>query len=283
MEKRGIKNYFKTKKNNYKYYEIYNLFANSKYGRKLNKKIRYQRYKPIELNNNEWEKLLGFDVNNLKHHLVVYNQTKNFINEDKNQNAYPINHQTLLLLTSINHDWGESIVGDVMFDLKDEEHEIKEEKAIKKIFNELIFSFNDKELNELFNLTINITKNRQTEKNDDLSHRFNMIERLGFLETGINAWNLSTDKNFKNQKNIQEKLQWLTNNVMLNQISELVSNREKYLPIRKTLANNQEIIDNIFKYLPENIFDLYHNHEIDKNKQKYTKAKEDWNNLSNIK
>src|SRR3989339_355513 len=58
--------------------DLFKIFTSTKYGEKLAHNIRYGRYKPQSMSNEEWRNLLGDDVNNLYHALVVYNITKGY-------------------------------------------------------------------------------------------------------------------------------------------------------------------------------------------------------------
>ena len=57
----------KVKSDNQLFLNLHQQISASDYGKKLMKEVRYSRYKPENITNSEWEKLLGEDVNNLKH------------------------------------------------------------------------------------------------------------------------------------------------------------------------------------------------------------------------
>ena len=265
-----IKNHLKTNTRSYTYREIYQLFADSTYGKNLAGKVRYDRYQPDSVPGSQWVEILGPDVNNLEHHWVVYNQTLDFI---KQAEALELAEKEveLLLLAAVNHDWAEAIVGDVMFDLKPDDFEDKELTAFLRITDELIRPLNDE---QLYDFQLN-SYSLSLENKTRLGEIFFLIECLGYLETGIRSWQQA--RRFqKISPELSRNLEWLTNNVVLNQVSFLTSKASDFAPVKTGLEQYRLELDNIFEQMPEDIFSLYEKDELAKNQAKYQKAKEDW-------
>ncbi|MBI2013094.1 MAG: hypothetical protein HYS88_01460, partial [Candidatus Colwellbacteria bacterium] len=99
--------------------EIYELFAGSSYGKILRQRVRYGPYKPEELSNEEWVKILGPDVNNLEHLKTTLAITNDFIYRARYPHPewqpreinFSREEKELLCLTAVIHDWGEAVVG----------------------------------------------------------------------------------------------------------------------------------------------------------------------------
>ncbi|MFZ2975481.1 MAG: hypothetical protein WA055_02500 [Candidatus Moraniibacteriota bacterium] len=255
--------------------KIHNEFAKTKYGKKLEKEIRYGRYKPKAVSKKIWQEVLGPDVNNLRHHLVMYDIVNNFFkyNDQGTSGEYifDYNERKLLIIASLIHDWGESVTGDISADLKNGKNEKKEFEAAKKIINEFTFKYNDliskNNLQEAFdNVVIG--------KNEKLSRAFNAIERIGYLLIGIKAWEEGSNF-YKDNNQFTKNLWWLTTNVFLNQIKELVKYSDKYPAVKFYLDKNKKKIDNIFAKMPEEIFLKYKKERAEKKKQ-FEEAKKVW-------
>jgi hypothetical protein len=248
--------------------KFYFKFGETEYGKKLEKEIRYERFKPDSISSELWEQVLGPDVNNLKHHLVSYDITNDFLRYDGKYN-FDYREKKFLIISSIMHDWGESIVGDVVFDHKNDEHEKREFLALQKILNEINFNEDDRvDFQESFEKVLK-------GKDEKLSITFNAIERLGYLFTGIRAWQkgyeiLSKDKVFS------ESLWWLANNVALNQAKKLIEYGESYGAVKFYLNKNEKIVSEIFSKMPKSIFLKYEKKESIERMKQFDEAKEIW-------
>lgn len=151
--------------------QLHARFALSGYGYKLNQEVRFGDFKPEYIPNKLWEKLLGDDVNNLKHMPHTLEITRRF------QRAHRIGGE-LLRLTAISHDWGEAVVGDVA--LPDKQllgTDIEEIHAYEVIAANLLGDDKD--------LLIDVPEVIWGEHK--LSEPFNVIEYIGYCQTGLKA------------------------------------------------------------------------------------------------
>jgi len=79
VNKHEIPTGIKSDSTNVKFIDLHKAFANTEYGKTMSENARYERYKPKNITLSEWERLLGVDVNNLKHLQLSLNLAKQFI------------------------------------------------------------------------------------------------------------------------------------------------------------------------------------------------------------
>lgn len=248
--------------------EVHSEFAQSQYGEILSRKIRFDRYKLPEIDNQNWEKLLGkCDINNLDHILFTYGIANLFVrNCDFNEDE-----KELILLAAIIHDHGEAINDDINYDFKTENDEKEEKDVLKKITEELYGKHGDK-LAEKINIAIDEIIFDPESK---LGEAFNMVERIGYMRTAVKAWKRS--KSVGMDSALKSNLQWLAENVSSNQIPKLIENSKKYPMIDWQLNSWEENISEIFNETPNNTFDKYDTkEEKEKRKLMFDEAKMAW-------
>jgi hypothetical protein len=254
----------------------------------LEENTRYDRYKPEEIYNREWVKLLGADVNNLEHMSLTYGLTRQFIKYNENPPAtwdgpgpedarFNQQEKEDLLLTATVHDWGEAVVGDKMYDLKKDSDEEEELEVMQKITQGL---YGEEESAELAGRIKTVLTDVLPNRKSKLGKAFNAIERVGYLRTGLRAWDVSNSLD-QDKQELKTGLQWLTNNVLLNQISTLVDYAQSYPAVDAYLKQNADRISSAFDNLPESVFDKYDAHEVAGNKAKFESAKAKWQEAIN--
>jgi 5'-deoxynucleotidase YfbR-like HD superfamily hydrolase len=163
-------------------------------------------------------------VDNFRHMRLTYKIAQHFLGE--HQKARPTDlsedEKKILLMTSLVHDWGEAVTGDISFDLKTEAHEKEEILRFRQILAELLGNrFSETIRNQL----VEIAHSRDTK----LGAMFNIIERIGYLRTGLKAWSA---RSRTTESPLKNAFGWLANNVAGNQIPPLVNSAEKYPPVR---------------------------------------------------
>ena len=258
------------KNNSVTYGEINSRFYLSKHGQNLAEKIRYERYnlkddEDIKFSNDEWVTLLGVDVDNFKHLSLTYGLTQVFIKYSGNE--YTQEEQENLLLAAIIHDWGEAKTNDVTHDEKSDSKEKEEMTALRQMASD-IFSDNPAICSRINYVVDNILKDPSSK----LGQAFNAIERLGYLRTGLRAWQMESVIENKNKK---DGIDWLVNNVLLNQIPTLIEYSEIYPPVKIYLENAQDIITNAFEKLPDSMFNNYKT-DLTEKRTKFADAKYKW-------
>jgi len=264
-----------------KFIDIHRAFSATKYGKKLGKCIRWERYKAKNITNAKWEKILGPDANNLKHLRITYDLTRKFIS----QSIYPppprrkriplqakfnIREQEDLLLAAIIHDWGEAIVGDITVDLKTKAGENKEYDALKKIVKEI---FEEKEnrkiLERAYKVIDEIISNRESKS----GKAFNAVERMGYLVTCLRAW----QKGKNSGGSIKNSLLWIVNNVLSGQMIKLIEYSKIYPGVAVYLRTHRRVINEAYKNLPDSIINNYKIKERNKKRKQLKLERESWN------
>lgn len=256
--------------------QILASFASSELGQKLAGEIRYSRYKPDSIDNSQWERLLGADVNNLKHLSVTYGLTIAFLNHcnktvaQDSEIQFSQEEQEVLLLLAVCHDWAEAVVGDTMFDLKTDHERDKEDSILTQMIMNLTNNHPDKKLLDQGKRVIAVIQNEVPK----LGRAFNAIERLGYLRTGLRAWQLSLNLP-GDSEDLALHLAWLTNNVLFNQTEALIAYSNTYPPVETYLKSHADIISNAFENIPDSSFD-YYGEESEQQRAKFKNAKSAW-------
>lgn len=174
--------------------EIYELFANSSYGKILQQKVRYGHYKPEELTNDEWVKILGADVNNLEHLKETLGITNDFIYRARyphpewqlGEIKFSSEEEELLCLTAIIHDWGEAATGDIGWHRKTSDIDAEREfAALNKIIEELC---RPKFAGPLLEKIYKATDIAFLKGDSPLDQAFNAIEYVGYGNNALRAW-----------------------------------------------------------------------------------------------
>lgn len=222
--------------------------SRSSYGQILNNSERWSRFKPDDLVFGEWQKILGYDINNLKHMRLtdfIAIGLVNLQNQIYPENSFTSEEKRILRITANIHDLPESLTGDKNFELKTNDDEDLELKNMNFIINDIQLEIDESATKQI----INILK----DKNSKLGKAFNVIERIGYFRTGIKAW-----KKTKNQNEpTTNGLHWLSQNVLLNQIPSLIDYSKDFALAEYALHFYKSDITQIFNGTPQTSFDNY--------------------------
>lgn len=226
------------------------FFAKTEYGKVLAQNIRYEIYKPKKMNNSDWIALLGPDVCNLNHALVIFEITYGFLIQCACYRLPLFNEERkTLLLSAIIHDWGEAVVGDITKDRKTEDDMNKESHALKKICSELIPQYQNGILRPVLQTAID---NVFGDPNLKLCKIFSIIENLGYMDTCIKAWQAA-----KTNPDIARNLYWICANTVIYSIPFLQKKQTKYPLIAEFFTAYQKLIPEIINFLPLEIYFEY--------------------------
>ena len=144
-------------------------------------------YVPENIKYSTWERILGADVNNLRHMWFTKRLTQHFLNASP-KNQFTKRDRHLLLLTATFHDLAESVVGDIQKidkTIADDQHEQQVMKILIAKFSKKYQSFNQLQ-SDLLYATDYILFPKKPNK---LSRAFSNIEYLGYLHTACKAAN----------------------------------------------------------------------------------------------
>jgi hypothetical protein len=233
-------------------YVIHAAFAATDYGKLLASKVRYEKYKPASLSNEQWVKLLGADVNNLTHMPLTYGLAKAFI-EDMTRHQpdyFDKEEKELLQVAAIIHDQGEAIVGDISFGDKTKENEAEEKQQFTANLENFCpgVAIRDKRL------IVAARDNIVFDPTTKLGRIFNAIERVGYIRTGLRA---SAHIQNGTAHGCEIGLEWLIADVLSNQTRKLIGYATNYAPVNDYLTHQTEAITTTFSLVSPEIFEQY--------------------------
>jgi len=191
------------------YLGIHEAFAESEYGITLAANVRYGKYKPAEVGNERWEELLGPDVNNLDHLVDTYHLADDFVSRtDRLQPGLLTQHdKAAIKISAIIHDWGESIIPDINYFEKTDADEAAERQA----FADNLPNFYQGDDAATQELIAEATETIIFDRESRLGNIFNIIERIGYLRTGLRA---AEHVREGSAPDCQSHLRWLAASVM---------------------------------------------------------------------
>lgn len=213
--------------------DIHAKFSQTPYGQDLARGLRYDRYKPLEISNEEWEAMLGPDVNNLKHMEVTFDLAVAYLDtsERAQPGMYSPEEAELIKAAAISHDWAEAITTDITFSKKtaaDTEHEAR-------IFEQYLPEFyNGPAADLILEAAQKISFNE--DRTDKLAVAFNAVERIGYMETALKAMN------YFESDVPQSWSYWLVADVLKNQIPTLGQYSAQLPAVKAYLSDNQLLI-----------------------------------------
>jgi len=241
--------------------------SQSSYGQILNNSERWSRFKPDDLVFGEWQKILGYDVNNLKHMRLTDFITIGLVNLQNKiypENSFTPEEKRILRITANIHDLPESLTGDKNFELKTEDDEDLELKNMNFIINDIQLEIDESATKQI----IDILK----DKNSKLGKAFNVIERIGYFRTGIKAWKKASNQNDQTTNG----LYWLIHNVLLNQIPPLINYSKDFALAEYALHFYKSDITQIFNEIPKTSFDNYSLNEREVKSNQFREASKIW-------
>lgn len=258
--------------------KIFEYFSNTKYGQNLASEIRYKRYNldTDNVSNKDWQRLLGIDVNNLKHMPLTYGLGRSFLKHLDIQFSAP--DQENFLLACNLHDIAEAVKKDITFGSKTKTDDEEEIKLLHQMSANIFSNFPG--LNDRLDYVVDTIIG---DHNSELGKPFNAVERLGYLRTGLRAFGVISELKGKQK----EGLEWLTTDVLLNQIPTLIEYSKIYRPVDLFLKSQKDLISEAFETLPESVFKYYDGDsekkgdekESVKKEKQYQNAKQEWQNF----
>lgn len=212
------------------------LYIEGLFSDQLENGIRYDRYRTNETTE-EWIELLGPDVRARTHPHEAARHVHNLITtQEAHGNPLGNTMKTMLYVTPFPHDWGELIVegegiGDINYEKKTAEHE-RQERAVFQRITDLVPSATER---GFFRATYDEVV---SDRVSPLGKLFNIVERVGYVETAINAY-------LGNRGQRIENWSGLSGNVLALQIPALLNVREHpYVDL--FLAENETIINHMY-------------------------------------
>ncbi len=208
-------------------YEIHQEFKKSAYGKTLSNAVRFKCFKPDDVSNEEWVKILGADVHNLNHMDLMRGFTKALLEKAL---CLSEEEKDILIKTAQIHDWAEAITGDKPKPKKTKVDETKEKAILIALMEE--FNVEDTERQKIISIIF--------DTNSKLFTVFQEIEEMGYLRTAILAWQRS--KSTVNP-NLKKHLLEMATAVTAKQLSVLIEKSKSTSQIAYFLDQNENSIN----------------------------------------
>jgi len=243
--------------------EMRQKIYSSSIGQKLNDSVRWERYNLDNLPNPEWQQILGFDANNLRHMHFIDRITIAFTSaQNKTQPGYFNQGEINSLRTTANvHDLPEAFTGDKTFELKTDDDEDIELQNMTRILNEIGIVQDLQQITQINNII--------KDKTSKLGKSFNAIERLGYLRTGIVAFR-------KNPNHQKLNFDWISQNILLNQIPKLIEYSQEFTMVQEVFNKHQQEISQMFQQISLESFEFYSSEEKPIKLNQFQSASDQW-------
>lgn len=246
--------------------DIDKYFATTKAAKILEGNGRFADYMEVDLE--EWRRVLGSDVNNLSHLVLTYRLTKAFLKRME----MPLEDREVLLLTAIIHDWAEAITGDICSLKKTIADAVVESALLENILRKYFCSVLS---SETISRVIEVLDNDK----EGLGNVFRCIEILGFFRTSLIAW----ERRMKIQDGHEENLMEMTQNVVGNRLAVLVEYSKEFPQVGDFLESRGAVIEDAFEKMPDGIFENYVEEERDNERKKFENAKGVWKEFKRLR
>ena len=162
--------------------DLYEALEHTEYGQTLLEQSRFGSFKPDWLPHEQWEAILGADVNNYYHQASMAALTGWYI-EESYQLGDPVgaDNEHALLVTAYVHDFAEAIaeLGDVPDPLKKHDEETYRQEREDLIT--VLYAVTP-EAEEVAEMILPIMQ-----RTDPLGERWRALELMGYCETAIKA------------------------------------------------------------------------------------------------
>jgi hypothetical protein len=262
---------------------LHDVYAQTPAGEYLSQRARYDAYRPASTSVEEWQDLLGADVNNLDHMLVTVQVASTFLRLSRMQETpntaspFSTDDENDLLLAAAIHDWGEGVEGceDIIWRKKTKDDDLRERDAMHIVVQDVAARYSDDEhekadvLSQLERVADEIVFNRESR----LGRAFDAIERVGYLRTAVRSWREQAD--VKNS-DMMDTLQWISADVLALHTIPLLSHSQDHFPVLAMLAQNESQISDAFASMPDSIFEMYDEDEKEQMREKFRSAKTAW-------
>lgn len=267
-------------------HEIHQRFAQTEFGQRLQRSVRFERFKPDHVSNDAWQRLLGLDVNNYDHMHITEQLAQHFLQNCRKdpffqgkEPQFTEDDEKYISLTARTHDDIEGFAGfrDISFDLKTAQDE-KDELATMTVFMQQapVLLSDDPEDQAVLRQHLLKVPEILGDKTGVLGQAFNAIERLGYMRTGIRAWQVS--QHIPDDVTAAH-LQWLASNVLGNQTDTLVTYAAKFYGVKEFLRERNQGITEAFDTMPSSVF-LYYGDSQQAQRDKFMNAKNRWHRES---
>jgi hypothetical protein len=182
-----------------------------------------------------------------------------------------------LLLAAAIHDWGEGIEGceDITWRKKTNDDDLRERDAMHVVIQDVAARYSDDEdekdkvQSQLERVVDEVVFNKESR----LGRAFDVIERVGYLRTAVRSWREQVDVE---DPDMMDALQWITADVLALHTIPLLRHSQDHFPVLVMLAQNSLSITDAFASMPDHIFEMYDDDEIETMREKFNAARSAW-------
>ncbi len=130
----------------------------------------------------QWHEWLGPDVQLALHEPHTSRIARSIVMHSSQLDTVGQQGDTLIF-TALHHDKGEALVGDIDYTQKTDAHEADEARAVKTVIEDVFPEYPSQLTDEL----VAVTWEPQTPEQRRLYFAFNIVERIGYLDTALKA------------------------------------------------------------------------------------------------
>ncbi len=229
--------------------DIHYAFAGTEPGQYLGSKVRWEKFKPADVANERWRKLLGVDTDNLHHGKLMGTIARSFARRmnEAVPGYFTLFEGAVFEVAGYIHDWGEAdeATGDVSFSDKTMD-DTERERLICQAHIKHLFPDETTATYPLLNQAFNEVIHAEDTK---LGKAFNAIERIGYMRTGLRAAQHVIDGT---APDCDEGMRWLATDVLTNQPSALINFSRDYPPINDYIIAQKDRISGAFSATIQN-------------------------------
>jgi hypothetical protein len=265
--------HYERMKNLLRQQELHRTFSQTEHGQKLSESIRYKKYNLTDMPNDEWERLLGRDVNNLEHMSLTHGIGVMFTRHSEQYQPDLLNEEEKerVLLTLMVHDWGEAIDGDKSYADKSVEDESKEKRNFTTVVDSVGHaSFTREEILEAKDIAFDHDGSK-------LGKIVFANEQLGYMRTAQRAANIVHEQS--QPDSTTNGLTWLVADVLGNIMRDdkIIQASYEYDAVRVAIQEHIAEIDRAFEIVRRRplTFENYGNEENEKY-ERFKYANEQW-------
>ncbi|HIA92134.1 TPA: hypothetical protein EYO12_03400 [Candidatus Saccharibacteria bacterium] len=241
-------------------------FAESEHGETLKSNVRYDRYRPSHVSEDEYMELLGADVNNLTHMPLTYGVARVFVNylEQDHPGFLSPYEQQLVLATALSHDRGEAVVTDITYSEKTDVNEREEEQVLSTMLQQT-------PVEELKDIYADVVDQRIAfDDSTKLGEVFNIVELLGYTRTSLRA---AQHIEQGSAGSCTSGFRWIIADVFGNALPKLVEHAAAYGPVARYIESAIDRIDRAFDLIDDATYENYAPEVRDDKKRKLEQAR----------
>jgi hypothetical protein len=250
----------------------YDAFASSTHGTPLQGRARWSSYKPEDVANTDWIRLLGPNVDALEHHAYCYAVTDCFLYEmrhapEPKSVRFSEEEEAILRLVAVSNNWaaGDPSIGDIPLERRGTDDDKRERKIFGPIFEQIA----DK---DLLVYKDDVEEILFGDRSSKLGQAWDAIEGMTYMLDAIAAYqaSIATD-----DTTLKGHLRWMAAGALPNQTELLQEYAQIFSPIRDFLIAHEELITEIYHSLEATVYEAHGQRERPKVVQ-LQKAKDRW-------